>query len=360
VAIGTFTSASAVAGAINAANTGMTATVNGGALTLTGNTAGTSFTIADASGGNALATMLGVDSATKTTQNASLASLSIDGAAPVTSTSNTFTGQIPGVTINAVSPGAATLTVTAGTVVTATDEAQKKATLDAIRDMVNAFNDTVNYIKQNASYDSAKKQGGALLGDSMVNSLSSGLTRMFTDIVDDQSAFRTASTVGIELQRDGTLKLDEDKLRTSLENDSTLFKDLFIHEDGLTYNDANGQLVKVNSVGTVGSTVIGDGIANRISAFVDTLVSNASLYNPTDPTGARTGSALLGRIDTFQRQITDLDRQIEDYNRRLEKREKTLLFKFQSMEKAIAMLHNQGNYVASQFMSFGNFSSASS
>lgn len=99
-----------VRNAINAAGSGMTAAINGTALELTGNTVGQTFTVEDAGGGNALATSLGIATISQT---ASLASLSINGGAAVTSTTNTFNspGALTGTTINALATGTSTLKV---------------------------------------------------------------------------------------------------------------------------------------------------------------------------------------------------------------------------------------------------------
>ncbi|MFN3430308.1 MAG: flagellar filament capping protein FliD [Candidatus Sericytochromatia bacterium] len=345
------TTAADVASAINAANTGMTAAVNGaGRLELTATATGVAYTVADAGGGDALASWLGISSAANPIQAATAASISLDGGPAITSPSNTFTGALTGVSIDALAVGTATLTVTAGSGGTAADAAQKQATLSALKDMVTAFNDTMTFIKSNSSYDSATKKAGALLGDSMAANLRAGLTRMFNEVVDDQSLYRTAHSVGIQLQRDGTLVLDEARLKQALEDDASALRALFTHEDGETWNDAYGVAIRANSLGASGSLVVGDGIANRLKAFVDTMVANASQYNTTDGTGRHARGTLLTRIDSAESAIKDLDRRIESYLNRLSKRQKTLEAKFAAMEKLVAMMRNQGNYMASQYM----------
>lgn len=338
--------------AINAAGSGMTASLDGsGRLVLTGNTAGKTFTIADAGGGSAFAASLGIDSASKTTQTAQQASISIDGGAAITSNSNTFVNPLTGVTINALALGSTTLNVQAGTVVTAQDTAEKKATLDGIRDLVTQFNDVLGFIKQQASYNASTKKGGALLGDALTAELRSGLTRMFTEVVDDTGTYRTAFSAGLELQRDGTIKLDEAKLQASLEADPSALKALFTQEDGLAPLDVNGFAVKTNAIG--GAGVVGDGLANRLNGFIDSMISSASAYSGTDANGIRAQGGLLRRISANEALIDDIGKRIEDYKRRLEKREETLLSKFNAMEKVVAMLRNQGSYLSSQL--YGSF-----
>jgi flagellar capping protein FliD len=355
IAIAAGASATDVASAINAAGSGMTASVTGGKLTLTAGQAGESFTIADAGGGNAFAASLGIDSASKTTQTAQLASITIDGGAAITSNTNTFVNPLTGVTINALALGATTLDVQAGAVVTAQDVAEKKATLDGIRDLVNQFNDVLGFMKQQASYDAGTKKSGALLGDPLTADLRGGLTRMFTEVVDDSGTFRTAFSAGLELQRDGTIKLDEAKLQKALETDASALKTLFTQEDGLAPADVNGFAVKTNAFGSAG--VVGDGLANRLNGFIDSMISSASAYSGTDANGIRAQGGLLRRISANEALIDDIDKRIEAYKVRLEKREETLLAKFNAMEKVVAMMRNQGSYLSSQL--YGSFGGSS-
>lgn len=331
---------------INAANTGMTASVAAGKLTLTGNTAGSIFTIADAGGGDVFAQALGIDSVTKTTQAATLASISIDGGAAITGTSNTFVNPISGVTINALTTGATTLNVSVGTAPGATDP-----TLAAVRDMVAAFNDVASFTKQKASYDPATKSAGVLFGDITVNSLNRNLARMITGVVDESSTYGTANSVGITMQRDGTLAFDETEFTAALTADSAAVKDLFSHEDGLTY--ADGALtVKRNSIGTVGT--VGDGLANRLAALVDQMVSSSSQFNGIDPSrGTRSVGGLLGRIQASERSISDSDKRIQIYEDRHREREKRILTKLANMEKAVARMRSQGNSLSGQFFNLG-------
>ncbi|MNS35797.1 Flagellar hook-associated protein 2 [compost metagenome] len=350
VSIASGSGIAAVASAINAANTGMTASVQAGRLVLTGNTEGDAFTIEDAGGGSTFASSLGIDTS-QTTQFASLASISLDGGPAITGTSNTFNGAIAGVSIQALAAGTTTLTVTAGSGPTSGGgDAQKQLTLNAVKELVTSFNDTMKFIKDNSNYDTATKKAGLLLGDSMAANLRSGLTRMFNEVVDDQGVYRTAHSVGIQLQRDGTLALDEARLKQALEDDSAAFKTLFTHEDGLSWTDGYGVAIKSNTLGATGSTVAGDGIANRLKAYVDTMVANASQYNSTDGTGRHARGTLLTRIDSAESVIKETDRRIESYLNRLAKRQKVMEAKFAAMEKVVTMMRNQGNYMASQYM----------
>jgi flagellar hook-associated protein 2 len=345
VAVASGASIYTVRDAINAAGAGVTATVSAGALVLTGAT-GSAFSVTDGPSTTGLAANLGIDSATTTTQNAQLASATINGTT-YTGTTNTFAGQLTGVTIYATAVGSGTVTVAASGGTSTT------TTTNQIKDLVAKYNDIVSQIKTDTSYDSKTKTSGALLGDSFVSGLQTQLNRMFTDTVDPSSPYPTASSIGISVQRDGTLAVDDTKLAAALTADPAAVAKLFNNEDNVTSTDSYGRMVKQNSFGNVTNGTVGDGLANRLFAFVDQMVTSYSNYNPTDSNGQRYAGSLLNRINSQQSVISDFDDRISHYNDRLELREQALKNQFAAMEKAIGLLKNQGNYLSGQLSNMG-------
>lgn len=325
--------------AINAANTGMTASISGGKLTLTGND-GSTFTVADAGGGNAFATSLGIDSATKTTQTASQASVTVNGTT-TTSPGNTVANAINGLSLNLTATGSTTIDVTAAS---AGSSGGSDPTA-AVQDLVDKLNDVLTYIKDNSTYNTTTKKAGMLTGDYTANNLRRDLTKMVTGLVDDSSTYYNGFSAGLELQRDGTIKFDTAKFQAALTADSTAVKNLFAREDNQYLADG---ITKSNTIGTTGTA--GDGIANRLSAYVESMVSKSSMYNTVDSvSGLRTVGGLLGAIEGNEKVIGTLDKRIEEYEVRLKEKERALLAKFSAMEKSVAMLRNQGNYLSGQF-----------
>lgn len=342
IAIGAGADAATVAAAINGANATMGATVINGKLMLTGKQTGVNNTIVDAGGGS-LATDLGVDTVANQIQSAQQASLTIDGIFNVTSNSNTVTNAMSGVTLNLLKAGTTTASVTAD---------QQPAT-DKIKDLVAKYNDVINYISNNSKYDKDTKKAGAFLGDSFVNSLTTQLNQMFTGSVDpdaaNTNAYDRAGDVGIAVNKDGTIGVDETKLKAALQANAANVYRLFANEDNQMTTDGNGATVKLNNIGSGAS--VGDGIANRLSAFVEQLVSRVSLYNTTDASGARIPGSLLTRLDSLQTTIDTQSKSIDAYSQRLVLREKALRNQFTAMETAVQKMRNQGNYFASSFSS---------
>lgn len=321
-------SAEDIALAINNANATMSAAVVGGELVLTGKQTGETYTIADAGGGT-LAADLGVDN---TYQVAQKARIQIDGMFTVESNSNAFTTALPGVTINAVATGTASLTVTR-------DNTQA---LDKVKDFVSKFNDLVGQIQTDTKYDAKTKKGGPLTGDSFVSNLTTQLTRQLTDTFTSASDpnFANYRSVGLEITREGTLKLDEAKFTAALESNPAQVWALFGHEDTTT-TTSNGQ--------TVSLVTSDDGIAKRLDGFIDSLIKTNSKFNYATATGARYEGGMLSRLNMAEDRLDQYDDRIEAYERRLELRERTIRTQFLAMEKAVASLRNQGNYLSGQF-----------
>lgn len=327
-----------VASAINGANGSMTATVVNGGLVVTAKATGESYTFSDNVGG-ALVSDTGIN---PTLQAAASAQLTVDGVA-VTSKTNAVTNGPSGVTLNLTGTGSATLTVAQDT----------SSAAGKIKDLVAKYNDIVNQIKDDTKYDSNSKTSGVLLGDSFVSSLQSQLNQMFTEVVDPTSAYPNASSVGITIQRDGTLAVDDTKLNAALTADPQAVQKLFGNEDGVTTTDSYGQTVKQNSLGSMTTGTVGDGIANRLNAFVDSMVSAYSQYNPSSSSGSRFAGGLLDRMNSQQTIIDDFTKRIGDYNNRLTLREQALKNQFTAMETAMSLLKSQQAHLQSALGGMG-------
>lgn len=337
-------SATDVANAINSASSGMQATVVGGKLILTGKETGETYTISDDQGG-ALKTAFGFDSTLQTAQNASV---SIDGIATVTSKSNVFDGTaISGVKLTVSTVGSSTITV----------EQDQDTTVSKVQAFVNAYNAILDQIAADSKTtdqpvdpnDPTKgtyKASGAFTGDSTIRSLQMQMSQMITGIVDtDGGKYRTANDVGISTDKTGHLSLDASKLKTALTDDSFAVQKIFAHENTTTHMDSNGAMVKEINYGTTGN--IGDGVAVRLSAYVDMLTNSFSQYNTTGSGGARLEALLKSRIDGMSLTIKSYDNSIASYENRMTQYETNLRNQFTAMETAISNLKSQ----QSQFQS---------
>ncbi len=293
-------SLSGLADAINAADAGVRATlVNDGTaspwrLVLSGETAGTSFSL-DASGLTGGSEPLPAFAVTQTAQSAHLR---VDGL-DLYGTSNTFSGAIPGMSIDLfkAEPGTRTL-LTVGS-----DEGAARKKVEAF---VSAYNDL---------YRTAGL--GTLQGDSGAAAIRRGLQGLLTTSVGGTGAYQTFSELGLETQRDGTLLLNSGRLETALRDRMADVEKLLVGESGV------------------------EGVASRLKTYLSGLTDSYDGF-------------LAGRkegIDTITRQI---DRQIDRQEVRLEKREKALVAQFSALEQLVSTMNSQSAYLTQQMDMLSN------
>jgi len=130
-----------------------------------------------------------------------------------TSSTNTVTNAIDGVTLRLVAadPGhTQTLTVS--------DD--RSAIAGKVNSFVSAYNALQAQVKRLSGYDSATKVAGPMLGDSLLNSISSQLRNTLQKPVTGASGnFNTLASIGITTQADGSLAVNDTKLQAALNAD---------------------------------------------------------------------------------------------------------------------------------------------
>lgn len=216
---------SQVSAQINSAKAGITATVvttgdGSQRMILTGDKTGTgnSFTLtstATPSSGQPLevATLTDAEIAIANAadglmrSSAKDAAMKIDGI-EVTSSTNTFTTAIQGLTLTAASLGTSNITVK-------TDTAKITS---AVQAFVDSYNEVAKVIKSNSNYDAATKTGQALSGDSAARSVLSILGSVRTSVPADLSGanLKALYEIGITIQQSGELQLDTAKLEKAI------------------------------------------------------------------------------------------------------------------------------------------------
>ena len=208
--------------AINGAKLGVTAqlinTSNGYNVVITGETgAANNFSLTSNDGtGTAVS---GVSFATPL-QTAADASFKVNGL-EVTRSSNTVTDVIDGVTLDlyANSTGAARLDLNRETA----------GIKDNIKGLVTAYNDFEAALKILGDRDSKVEEfGGALAGDNLLQTVRNQVRNLVTSTsTTPGTTIQAARDVGLSIDRNGKLTLDETKLDTALQNNfgevSTMF-----------------------------------------------------------------------------------------------------------------------------------------
>jgi flagellar hook-associated protein 2 len=158
---------------------------------------------------------------TRLTAKAQDANLVVNGLA-LTSSSNTVTSAINGVTLSLTQSGATTLSI-------ASDSA-------AIKGKVQAFVDAYNKV----SNDATVLYKGDLKGDYTLSYLQSAFAKILNTPIsgaDGSTTVAYLAQVGVSLQKDNTLKLDADALNTAITKNPVAVANLF----GNTDNDGFAQ-----------------------------------------------------------------------------------------------------------------------
>lgn len=248
---------------INNANAGVTASIikygaDGYRLTLTSDTTGADgIEIIGAEEFGFTEVVSGAD-----------ATFSVDGL-DITQSSNTVDDVIAGVTIDL-------LKADAGTTVTLTVNRD----IDAIKNNINAFvskyNDVASYISSQFSYDTeTNKTGGILFGDGTLSSVKTDITSIITQSVwGVSSQFSIMGLVGINIDNEGQLSINDDTLTGYLQTNFNDVKALFVGQ-GIA---SNGSLEYINHTNnsTAGEyTVNITAAATRSTSTSNTAVSGS-------------------------------------------------------------------------------------
>ena len=140
------------------------------------------------------------------------AAFTIDGT-NMTSSTNTVTTAIPGVTLNLKGEDA-------GTTVTVNVDRDSEGIEAKVQSLVDSMNEVLDFINTQMSYNTDTNQkGGPLFGDNTLKSIKSNLMSMILKEVDTPALspeLSYLSQVGITIGSDGKLSLDSDDFREKL------------------------------------------------------------------------------------------------------------------------------------------------
>ncbi|HZL02149.1 MAG TPA: flagellar filament capping protein FliD [Cellulomonas sp.] len=232
-------------------------------------------------------------------------------AMPVTSSSNSFSNVLDGVTFTVSKVEAAPVTLT----VARDDAALAKLGSDLVGSLGVVFSEITSRTSSSTTTDSSGKSivtGGLFSGDSAVRNLSQQLQAAAAYPINGTSP----SAVGITIAKDGTFAFDAAKFKTALAADPA----------------------KVQSIMS--------GLAARV-ADVAKLAS--------DP---NEGSVSL-KITGQQGELKDLGLQIDDWDRRLALRKSGLQATYTALEVSLSALKSQSSWLTSQIASLSTSSSTS-
>lgn len=308
---GSNNSLASIRDAINKAsdNPGISATIvtgtDGAHLVLSGTRTGAAngFTVSS-SGGDGGLSALDYDASAGSGNHlavitaASDALYTIDGLA-ANSAGNSISTAIDGLTLNLSTLGTSTVTV-------ANDPS--KAT-SALSNLVNTYNSFVGIYQNLTKYDATTKTAGAMIGDATLNGINSTLSR----IIGGSANGATLSSIGISLQVDGTLKLDNDKLSAALADGGKQVSDLFGGDNGFSAQ-----------LGTQLTSWVGD------------------------------NGVLAGRTDSLSQQLKDLGDQQTALDARMDSLTARYQAQFTALDTLMSKLNSTSSYLTQQFDALTN------
>lgn len=235
---------------------------------------------------------------------------SVNGA-PVTSASNTLDDLIDGVSVQVVK------TTTGPVDVSVAQDTAAMKTL--IQQFVGAYNEANKYLSDQTRYNADTKTSATLQGDRIAVALQGQLRALVATQSGASSMFGSLSSVGIALQRDGSLKVDDTKLDAALTNLPELAK--------LFGADGGGNPLAV-------------GIARRFDVFAD---SNSG-----------TGGSLESREEGLKQRLTRNRTEQERFNDRMTMVEARLRAQYTALDMKMAQLTGLSAYVTQQVEMLNN------
>jgi flagellar hook-associated protein 2 len=328
VAIGTGDNSLALArDKINAANAGVVASIvtdaNGPRLSIQSSESGAAngfrITAADDDGANddaAGLSRLTYDGANggqlAFARGAANAAATINGIA-VEGTGNTLSNVIEGMTFNLQK------LTTPGQTVNVTVTRNAEASKAAVARFVQAYNQLDATLTDATKYDAASKQGAILQGDATTVGLQSRLRQLVAQTSPASSAFPSLSALGVQLQKDGTLKIDDTKLAAAVANPAE-FKKAFSNVD--TAAPSN------------------NGIGKRFALWADEQLS--------------VKGNLSGKQKAVQARIEAMQKDQEKMADRLERTEDRLKTQYAKLDTVMSKANALQSYVKQQFYFEGN------
>jgi flagellar hook-associated protein 2 len=309
--VGSSDTLTTLAASINQQNLGVTANVvtdsTGARLTLVSNASGSAgdITISNATGMSGLAFTKGT-----TGQDASL---TVDGV-PVTSSTNTVTGVVNGLTINLNGITAA------GQQVQLSVGADTSQMSQAINNFVKDYNTIIAAINQQFAVDPTSRSTGPLGADPTLRQVQQQLLGDMSQVVSSGTGISTLSDLGITMNNDGSLSVNSATLNSALQNNLAGVQ---------TFFQGNG----------------------TVTGFAQTMASQ--LNTLTDPTEGAFYVELTGNKQTSQ----DLQNQINDFEVYIGNLQTQLTAQYNQLNAELQSIPSQKAYMNALF---GNNTSGSS
>ncbi|MGP5714030.1 flagellar filament capping protein FliD [Vreelandella alkaliphila] len=239
------------------------------------------------------------------------AALTVNGIA-ISSAENSIEGAIQGVTLNL-----AELTIADGETASSTINIERDTLKqrEAINGFVKAFNDLKGTIGKLTSFTGDSETAGELVGDNTVRTIESRLRSVLTGGVEG-GELSTLNQLGITLQRDGKLKVDEETLDDLVANNPQALNDFFAGENG------------------------GGGMAGRLNTTIEQMLGNNGVVKLA--------------ISGAENRVKSLDDRFERMEKTIEGTISRYRTQFGQLDAMIAQMNSMSSYLTQQFDALDN------
>jgi flagellar hook-associated protein 2 len=219
----------------------------------------------------------------------------------ISSSNNTFSSVIDGITITAVAIGA-------GEKLTIAED--KEAVELKINQFVANYNGLVDTFNALGSYDSTSDTGGLLLGDSVLRGIQNSIRQeIYSSVSGLSGSFSALAELGIKTDDTGKLSIDSATLNEALDSNFDQVGELFAATNG---------------------------ISNTLDTIIEGYIGSDGII------GSRT--------DGLQVRVDDITLQREALNRRLLSVKSRLLAQFTAMDTLVNSLQNQSSFLSQQLV----------
>ena len=164
----------------------------------------------------------------------------------ITRSSNTISDVISGVTLNLAAEDD-----DGGTITTVTVERDTTDLKDKIQSFVDAFNETMSYLNEQFTYNEEQERAGVLSGETSARKVKEDLLSFATKkVTGSTSSYDSFSVIGLEINREGLLEINDEKLDEALTDNLSEVEGIFKDQGSAAHSE-------ISYVGYTDETVAG-------------------------------------------------------------------------------------------------------
>ncbi len=231
--------------------------------------------------------------------------------------SNVFSDVLPGIAFTVAAVDTTTFTV----------DLDVEGMKENVKGFVDAFNEVMTFINDQNRFSEEGGASGELFGDSALASVRGALrTALFSidlsTVLADTEGYSTLGLIGIELQNDGTLQIDDAVFDEKLAGNLDLFAEFFLHQPA-TPTGRGGILLEI-----------------------DEAIENLTRGGTTGG-GEAIAGLFDGRRNAINALVRDIDDEIDRREFNLDKLQESLVARFSALENVLAGLNAQAAFLSS-------------